>query len=189
MKITRDEAYDLLKSKLTNKNLIRHGLAAEAVMRALAERFDQDAEVWGVVGLLHDGDYEETGDDLTRHARVMVEWLRDLGEDDEDLLNAILSHVYAHTGENEPSTPMEWSINCCDELTGLIVAVTLVMPSKKLADVTPEAVLKKFPKAAFARSVDREQITRCEEKLHIPLPEFVEISLTAMQGIAEDLGL
>lgn len=189
MKMTREEAWDLLNAKLTNKNLIRHGLAAEAAMRALAKRLDGDPDVWGVVGLLHDGDYEITGEDLSQHALLMASWLEEMGEDDEEMLNAIRSHVYAHTGEHKPSSPMGWAIYCCDELTGLIVAVALVMPEKTLAAVKPEAVLKKFRKKDFAKGVNREQIGECEERLGIPLPEFVEIIVLAMQGASDRLGL
>ena len=189
MTITREQAWELLTEKLTNRNLIRHALAAEATMRALAERLGGDPDVWGVVGLLHDGDYEVTGEDLSRHALLMAEWLEEMGETDEEMLDAIRSHVYAHTGDHAPTSTMGWAMYTCDELTGFIVAVALVMPEKKLSGVSVEAVLKKFKKKDFAKAVNREQIALCEEKLGIPLPEFVEITIGAMQGISDDLGL
>lgn len=140
--------------------------------------------VWGIVGLLHDGDYEQTKEDIANHSILMAKWLRELGETDEVFLHAIASH-----GASNPTTIMEWSLFCCDELTGLIVATALVQPNKKLADVTVEKVLDKFKSKNFAAGAKREDIIKCEEKLKIPLPKFVEIVLGAMKSIAEVLGL
>lgn len=186
---TREKAFGLLTRHMTNKNLIRHSLAAEAAMRSLAEHFGENVEKWGIVGLLHDGDYEVVGKDLTRHAKQMVEWLRAEGETDEELLRAILSHVYSHTGENEPQTKMEWAIYCADELTGLIVAVALVMPNKKLSEVTPNSVMSKFKVKSFASGANRDHIQTCEEKLSIKLEDFIRVVLTGMKRISDDLGL
>jgi len=184
--ITRDQAWVLLTTKLQNQNLRRHCQSVEAVMRALARHFSEDETKWGIIGLLHDGDYEQSKDTPHKHTLLMVEWLKTMGETDPELVSAILSHNYSHTGQHPPINKLEWSLNCCDELTGLIVAVALVMPEKKLAAVTADAVLKKFPQRAF---VHREQVAQCEEQLDIPLPQFVGITLTAMQSIAGDLGL
>lgn len=189
MQITEDQAFELLRSKVKNENLFRHGLAAKAVMRALARKLGGDEQKWGVVGLLHDGDYEETKDTPERHAVLMAQWLSEMGEDDEELLHAVRSHNFAHTGDNPPESQMAWAMYCCDELTGFIVAVALVRPDKKLSSVTVESVLKKFPQKDFASSVNRKQIELCEEKLNIPLPEFVGIALSAMQEIAAELEL
>lgn len=187
--INREFALKILKANLKNQNLFRHCLAAEAAMKALARRFREDEEKWGLVGLLHDGDWEKTKDNPAMHTKQMVEWLKKAGEERKELLQAILSHNYVHTGDNPPETPLEWAIYTCDELTGLIVACALVMPDKKLSSVTVETVLKKFHVKSFAAAVNREQIKHCEEKLEIPLSQFIEIILEAMQGIAEDLGL
>ncbi len=187
--ISRQRALELLHSRMKNQNLIRHGLAAEAAMRGLANHFGEDEDRWGLVGLLHDGDYEQTKGDPSQHTKKMAEWLTEAGETDQGIIDAILSHNYAHTGENPPENNMEWSIYCCDELTGFIVAVALVMPEKKLADVTVERVLKRFPMKAFAASVNRDQIEMCEEKLGISLEKFVEIVLSSMQLVSNDLGL
>lgn len=187
--ITREKALSILKTHLTNKNLFRHALAAEAAMRALAKHFNEDQEKWAIVGLLHDGDWEETTNDPTQHTKKMVEWLKAEGETDQEVLQAILSHNFTHTGENAPKTNMEWSLYCCDDLTGFIVAVALVMPDKKLSSVTVDSVLKKFPAKAFAASVNRDQIALCKKKLGTPLPEFVEIVLKSMQRISGKLGL
>lgn len=187
--MTRDKALKILHEHMENANLRRHCYAVEAVMKALARHFGEDAEKWGLVGLLHDGDYEETRETPEKHTLMMVEWLKKAKVTDKEILSAILSHNYAHTGQNPPKNKLEWSLYCCDELTGFIVAVALVRPDKKLASVTVESVLKKWEQKAFAAGVKREQIKECEGRLSITLPEFIEISLNAMQGISEDLGL
>ncbi len=187
--ISREKALEILNQHLKSKNLLRHGFAAEAAMRGLAKHFGENEDKWGLVGLLHDGDWEETTSDPSQHTKKMVTWLKEAGETDQEIIQAILSHNYAHTGENPPKTKMEWAIYTADELTGFIVAVALVMPDKKLSSVSVDSVLKKFPIKSFAASVHREQIKMCEEKLGIPLPQFVEIVLKSMQGIATELGL
>ena len=187
--ISREQALKLLHANMQSINLRRHCYAVEAVMRALAMRFEEDEEKWGVIGLLHDGDYEKTQDTPEKHTLLMAEWLKAAGEADEEFLSAILSHNYAHTGENPPKNRLEWSLYCCDELTGFIVAVALVRPDKKLASVTTDSVLKKWDQRAFAAGVKREQIEECEPRLGIPLREFVEMALVAMQRISKDLGL
>lgn len=172
----------------------------EAVMKALAEYFLNhesrsmnygkiDIEKWGILGLLHDGDYEVTKEDWTKHTLLMIDWLKKHGEDDEELICALQSHNGERTGFPGPDSPMEWALACCDELTGFIVAITLVRPDKKLASVDVDSVLKKFPQKEFAKAVNRDDITRCEEKLGIPLREFVQISLEAMKKVATEIGL
>lgn len=186
--MTREEALQILHQNVQNQNLRRHGYAVEACMRASARYFGEDEERWGIVGLTHDVDYEETKDQPERHTKLTAEWLEEVGAEKE-IIAAVLTHNYAHTGENPPKNKMEWSLYCCDELTGFIVAVALVRPDKKLASVSVESVLKKFPEKAFAAAVKREQIKECERRLSIPLDKFVEICLSAMQGIAGELGL
>src|SRR3989344_121786 len=179
--IDRTKGLNLLNLHIKNKNLIRHGLATEAAMKGLAAYFGENEDKWGQVGLLHDGDWEETTSDASQHTKKMITWLKAEGETDQEILDAILSHNYAHTGENPPKKKLEWSIYTCDELTGFIVAVTLVMPDKKLSSVTVDNVLRKFPSKSFAANVNREQIKMCQEKLRIPLEDFVKITLTSMQ--------
>ena len=187
--IIKNEALELLHSNMQSVNLRKHCYAVEAVMRALGRHFDEDQNLWGIVGILHDGDYEKTKDTPEKHTILMAEWLKEKGETDRKILEAILSHNFSHTGNNPPKNNLEWSLYCCDELTGLIVAVTLVRPTKKLADVTVKNILDKWNSKSFAAGVKREQIEMCEEKLGIPLKEFITISLSAMQGISEELGL
>ncbi len=187
--ITRDEAYTLLKENVKNINLQRHCLAVESVMKALARRFGEDEESWGIAGLLHDADYEVTKDDTSKHTKLVIEWLKKLGSTVE-IDDAILAHGWGYVdGNPQPKNEMEWSLFCCDELTGLIVAVALVKPDKKLSEVTADSVLRKWDEKSFAKGVDRNQIKKCEDMLHIPLREFVEIALKAMQSRALDLGL
>lgn len=187
--ISREQALELLHKNMQNINLRRHCYAVEAVMRILAKRFEEDEEKWGIIGLLHDGDYEKTKETPEKHTLLMAEWLKKVGETDKEVISAILSHNYAHTGQNPPTNKLEWSLYCCDELTGFIVAVALVRPDKKLASVTVDSVLKKWNQKTFAAGVKREQIEECESRLGIPLREFVKTALSAMQGISNDLGL
>lgn len=189
--MNREQALKLLHEKMQSQNLRRHCYAVEAAMRAIARKFkipNDKLQIWGLVGLLHDGDYEFTKGDPGNHAKLMANWVRELGETDKELLEGIESHGWFHQGR-EPKTQMQWALYCCDELTGLIVAVALVMPSKRLADVTAESVLKKFPQKSFAAGVKREDIEKCEEKLGIPLKEFTGIVLAAMQRVSSELGL
>lgn len=186
--ISRDEALKLLHSKMQSPNLRKHCYAVGVVMKALARHFSENEDKWEVVGLLHDGDYEFTKQDPGNHAKLMASWVRDLGESDDELLTGIESHGWFHEGK-KPQTKMQWSLFCCDELTGLIVAVALVRPTKKLADVTMENVLDKWGSKSFAAGVKREDIENCEKELEIPLKDFIGIALKAMQGISSELGL
>ena len=188
--ISRAQAWQLLTSKMQNQNLRRHCLSVEAVMRALAKHFEVLSEVerWGIVGLLHDGDYEFTKEDPANHAKLMAQWVRDLGENDQELLEGIESHGWFHHGR-QAQTQMQWALFCCDELTGLIVACALVLPSKHLSDLSAQSVLKKFPQKSFAAGVKREDISQCEEKLGIKLTDFVQLALSAMQSVANKIGL
>ena len=163
--MTKQQALELLHEKLQSPNLRKHCYAVGAVMKALAMRLDGDPEKWEVVGLLHDGDYEMTKSDPNKHTLLMHEWLKEKGETDEELLAAILSHNYVHTGQNPPANKMEWALYCCDELTGFIIAVTLVRPEKRLSSVTLENVLKKWGEKDFAAAVKREQIEECDARL------------------------
>lgn len=182
--ITRDQALELLHTHVQNQNLRRHCYTVGAVMKALATKLDGDLGLWEILGLIHDSDWEETKDTPEKHT------LLTLGRvDDDKLKHALMSHNTKLTHLAELEGQMEWALECCDELTGFIVACTLVLPSKKIADLSVESILKKFPKKEFAKAVDRSQISQCEEKLGIKLADFVQISLSAMQSIATEIGL
>jgi uncharacterized protein len=184
--MTREEAYQLMIELIQNKNLQRHGLAVEAIMRALAKRFNEDEEEWGVVGLLHDADYEVTDKDLSRHTLVIAEKLRERGVS-ERIINGIQAHAPMIKPERENN--LEKAVFAADELSGLITATALIRPDKKLSSVTVESVMGKFKQKAFAAGAIRENILACESELNIPLEEFVGIALKAMQGISDQLGL
>lgn len=185
------EAREFLHSKLQSVNLRRHCYAVSAVMGSLATRLghEEQSEQWKIAGLLHDVDYEVTKTDTQKHTHLALEWLKD-HEVDITVSDAILAHGYGYVdGNPEPKTPMEWALYCCDELTGFIVAVALVKPDKRISSVSVESVMSKWNAKSFAAGVDRRQIEKCQERLHIPLPEFIQTALTAMQQIAPDLGL
>ena len=196
--MTREEAYNLMTQMLQSKNLQKHGLAVEAIMRALCKHLQYirgraynanefNEEEWVIVGLLHDADYELVEKDPKRHTLVTEEKLREIGGVSERVINGIKAH---HDGiKTSRDNLMEKSVYAADELSGLITAVALVRPDKKLSSVTIESVMKKFPQKSFAAGANREQILVCERELNIPLEEFVGIALKAMQGISDELGL
>ena len=181
----RDEAQAILDEWTKNKNLKKHAYAVEAAMRAYAARFGASPEHWGIVGLLHDFDYERFPD-AQNHPLRGAEYLRERGMP-EELVEGVLAHA-EHLGL-ERDTPLKKAIFAVDELTGLIVAVALVRPSKKLADVTVESVLKKWDQKRFAAGVDRALIAQGADELGIPLQEHIQTVLGAMQGCADVLGL
>ena len=181
----RSEAERILEDWTTNKNLRKHAYAVEAAMRAYAAKFGEDPDRWGIVGLLHDFDYEKYPD-LGDHPFKGVAYLKEQGFCD-DLTEAILAHA-EHTGTSR-DTVLKKCIYAVDELTGLVIAVALVRPSKKLADVKVRSVMKKWKEKAFAAGVDREIIERGAEELGVELRELIETVLKAMQDISEKLGL
>jgi lysyl-tRNA synthetase, class II len=188
-KMDRLIALDYVVANIPTKNLVNHCLATEAAMEALATRLGGDKDIWGLTGLLHDADWDATRSEPHKHTLVTTEWLSSMGMQHADIHGAILSHNYKNNGHTGPQSTLDWALYCVDELTGFIVAVALMTPDKKLANVTSERVLKKFKELKFAAAVDRAQISMCEDRLNIPLEEFVAITLTAMQGIAEEMGL
>lgn len=179
----RQEALELIKSNVENKNLIKHMLAVEAVMRSLANHFDKDEEKWGLAGLLHDVDYDKTKDNPEKHGVIGAEILREKGVDEE-----VVKAVEAHVGRVERETLMEKAIYAADPITGLIIAAALTHPSKTLNGLPAKSVRKRFKDKRFAAGANRDQIRSCEE-FGMPLKQFIEISLNAMRGISDDLGL
>lgn len=155
-------------------------------MRALAEYFDEDKEIWGMTGLLHDIDYEETKNEPAKHSLVGAEMLEKLGVNKE-IVEAVKTHNEIH--EIAPQTRMAKAIYCVDPLTGLIVASTLVLPSKKIADLTAENVLNRFKEKGFAKGANREIIAKCHTLLDLTLEDFTKICLEAMKKISNELGL
>ncbi len=185
---TREEAWKVLNEYTKNPNLIKHALAVEAAMRAYARYFGEDEEKWGVVGLIHDFEYERYPDlGPEGHPFKGAQIMRDLGWD-EELIRAVQCHAPHITGVT-PQTKMEKAIYAVDELTGLIIAVALVRPSKSILDVKVRSVKKKWKDKAFARGVNRQDIEEGAAMLGVPLAEHIGIVLEAMKGIAEELGL
>ena len=187
--MNRDEAVKLVQEKIQNQNLIKHCLAAEVCMIELAEHpafVGASSEIWGLTGLLHDIDYEETKSDPQKHSIIGAEILEKEGYDKE-IVEAVKTHNEAHG--ITPETKMAKAIYCVDPLTGLIVASTLVLPSKKIADLTAENVINRFGEKGFAKGANREIIANCQELLGLSLEEFVKICLEAMKKINNELGL
>jgi predicted hydrolase (HD superfamily) len=211
--MTRDEAYTLLTEMMSNKNLIRHGLAVECIMRNLCNYLREreqakegseldsrlrgndgqvdwkkefDEEEWAIVGLLHDADYELIEKDPSKHTLVTAEKLEALGVS-ERIIQAIKAHHFGIKPTRD--NILESGVYAVDEMSGLITACALVQPEKKLATVTVESVLKKFKQPSFAAGARRDQISQGIEELEISLEDFTKIALTAMQNHHEELGL
>ncbi len=180
----REQAYALVKEHVGKGFLVKHMLATEAIMGAAAKFLGEDAELWGLTGLLHDLDFEEIGEDYARHGPRTCEILE--GKVDHLLLKAILTHNWERTNV-KPETKMEVALLASDALTGLIVAAALVK-GKKLSNVTTDTLDGCFRKKGFAAGCNRDAIRRCEE-ISIPLDKFLGIGLAAMQGIAGELEL
>jgi len=184
--MTRERALNLLEQKVSNVNLVKHSLAVEAVMKALARHFGENEAEWSLAGLLHDIDYNETKDDITKHSLVGAEMLEKLGID-KKICQAIRVHNDKHG--IMPQTLLEKALYVTDPLTGLITAAVLVLPSKKLADLESDSIVKRFKEKAFAKGAKREIIAKCQEYLNLSLEEFSKIGFEAMKGIANELGL
>jgi putative nucleotidyltransferase with HDIG domain len=183
---SREQAWQLLNEFTTKPGLIKHALAVEAGMRAYAARFGGDPERWGIVGLLHDFDYERyptIPDHPMQGSRILAE-----RGYPEDVIRAIQTHAPAGVGP-ERRTDMERALFACDELSGLITAVALVQPSRSLADVTVAGVRKKMKDKTFARGVNREDVVNGAAELGIDLDEHIAFMIEAMRGVASELGL
>ena len=187
--VSKERAKELLHTHTQNENLRRHMYAVGFAMRALAEKLGGDPDVWEAMGLLHDADWEETKDTPEEHTKKTLSWLADLGITDGPIVHALMSHNNKHTHLAELDGLMEWALETVDELTGFIVAVTLIRPDKKLETVEISSIMKKWKNKEFAKAVSREQIGQCEERLGIPLEEFIALTLKAMQEHHEELGL
>lgn len=183
--MNRDEALNLLKEYTSKDGLIKHALAVEAAMRSYAQKFGEDPETWGIVGLLHDFDYEKypsmedhpfKGAEILRSRDVNEEWIQ-----------AILSHA-SHTGVPRDSL-MSKTLFAVDELCGFITAVAYVRPNRKLEEVKVKSVKKKMKDKAFARQVNRDEISEGAQKLNISLEDHIDTVIKAMMTVSKDLGL
>lgn len=183
--LDRSEALALVREFVKNENLVRHMLAVEAAMRFYAEKYDQDVELWGLTGLLHDFDWE-IHPTLDEHPQKGAPILRARGVS-EEIVRAILSHA-DHTGVPRQSL-MERALFACDEITGLVTAVVLVRPSRSLHDLKVSSVKKKWKDRSFAAGANREEIERAAQEFGVDLWEHTENVIQAMRRIASDLDL
>jgi len=182
----RQAAWELLSEYTKSESLLKHALAVEAGMRAYAGKFGEDPEVWGIVGLVHDFDYERYPSAEAGHPFKGVEELRAKGYP-EFLVKAVLSHADYSGVARE--TPMEKTLFACDELCGFITAAALIRPTKSVLDLEASSVKKRMKDKAFARNVKREDILKGAQELGVDLTEHITFVIKAMQGIADELGL
>ncbi len=185
MTLDRQQALAMVKTHVKTKNLVKHMLATEAVMKALAKRLGEDEEKWALVGLLHDIDYDETAHDPDRHSIVGAEMLEKAGLP-ADMVQAVKAHNERHGVPRE--SRLDRALYAVDPLTGLLVAAALIHPARKLSAIDVGFVLNRFKEASFARGASRDQIRACSE-VGLSLEDFIDIGLGAMQEIAPDLGL
>ncbi len=182
---TRDEAFALLRQYNKNEALIKHALAVEAVMRFCARKRGQDADLWGVIGLVHDLDYEQFPD---RHCHKSAEILREQGWP-EEFVRAVMSHGWGICTDVEPKSDLEKTLYAMDELTGLIAATALVRPSRSVLDMAVKSVKKKWKEKSFAAGVNREVIEKGAAMLGVDLSQLIEDAIAGMRDAAEEIGL
>ena len=182
---SREEALELLKSYNESEALIKHAMAVEGVMRHYAQKSGEDVEKWGVVGLLHDLDYEKFPD---QHCRKVVEILNENGVD-EEVIRAVASHGYGICSDIKPEHPMEIVLYTIDELTGLINAAAIMRPSKSVMDLEYKSVIKKYKTPTFAAGVDRSVIEKGCEMMGCDLQNVINEVILGMRSVAKDIGL
>ncbi|OFX28118.1 MAG: hydrolase [Bacteroidetes bacterium GWA2_32_17] len=184
--MNRNEALNLLKKYVKNEKMIAHCISSEAVLKTVAKHLNQDEEKWALAGLLHDIDVEVTNGNPLTHALEAENILKPLGFDSE-IIDAIKMHNEQATGLPR-TTVFQHALACCETITGLITATTMVYPDKKVTSVKPSSVVKRMKEKHFAASVSRENILECE-KIGIPLPQFAEMAIKAMCTVSEEIGL
>ena len=181
----REEILDSIKANVKNDNLIKHMLATEAIMRALARRLHEDEEEWGLTGLMHDIDVELTEHDPKSHSRLGADLAKELGAS-EVMCQAILCHNEVHGIPCD--TPLSKALFSTDPLTGLVTAAALVRPDRSLSGLTAEFLMKRFKEKRFAAGASRQNIASCQE-LGLGMEEFLSLGLESMKGIATELGM
>jgi putative nucleotidyltransferase with HDIG domain len=182
---TREEAFALLKQYNKNDSLIKHALAVEGVMRHMARKRGEDEEKWGVIGLIHDLDYEQFPD---QHCKKTEEILRE-NNWPEEYIRAVVSHGWGICTDVKPESEMEMVLYTIDELTGLVVTSALVRPSKSVLDMKAKSVKKKWKQKQFAAGVDRSIIEKGAEMLGVDLSELITDTIMGMRDVAEEIGL
>ena len=182
---TREEALNLLKQYNKNESLIKHALAVEGVMRYMARKRSEDEEKWGVIGLIHDLDYEQFPD---QHCKKTEEILRE-NDWPEEYIRAVVSHGWGICTDVKPESEMEIVLYAIDELTGLVVTSALVRPSKSVMDMKTKSVKKKWKQKQFAAGVDRSIIEKGAEMLGVELSELISDTIMGMRDVAAEIGL
>ncbi len=182
---TREEALALLRQYNRNEALIKHALAVEAVMRFCSRKSGQDVERWGVIGLVHDLDYEQFPE---QHCHKTGQILREQGWP-EEYVRAVMSHGWGICTDVEPTTDLEKTLYAMDELTGLVAATALVRPSRSVLDMTPKSVKKKWREKSFAAGVNREVIEKGAAMLGADLNQLIEDAIAGMREVAQEIGL
>lgn len=183
--LTRDEALALLKEYNESDALVKHGLAVEGVMRHFARKYGEDEEKWGIVGLLHDLDYEKYPD---QHC-VKVQEIMQERDIDPEIIRAVASHGYGICVDIEPQSQMEKVLYTIDELTGLVNATAIMRPSKSVLDLETKSVKKKFKSKGFAAGVDREVIKKGCERLEMDLGDVIEEVILGMREVCDAIDL
>jgi putative nucleotidyltransferase with HDIG domain len=181
----RQDALELFKKYNKGESLLRHALSVEAVMRYMAEKHGEDQEKWGVIGLIHDLDYEMYPD---QHCSMTEKILRE-NNWPEEYIRAVMSHGYGIVTDTEPQTLLEKTLFAMDELTGLVATSALVRPSKSILDMEAKSVKKKWNDKRFAAGVDRSVIEKGAEMLGVELTEMIHDCIMAMRLVASDIGL
>ncbi|MCF7915189.1 MAG: HDIG domain-containing protein [Spirochaetaceae bacterium] len=184
-KPTRDDAWNLLNKYVQSDNLIKHCVAVEGVMRYLARKHEEDEEKWGVVGLIHDVDYQQYPDQHCTKVRDILEEQ----EWPEEYIRAVQSHGYSRVNDIEPQSLMEKSLFAIDELTGLVTATALVRPSKSVLDTKAKSVKKKWKDKGFSAAVDRDLIQSGVDRLGVELTELISDTIMGMRDVADEIGL
>lgn len=184
--MNRQEAWELLNEYTKNESLLKHGLAVEAALRAYAGKYGGNPDEWGIVGLVHDFDYERYPSAEAGHTFKGAEVLREKGYPDF-VVKAVLSHADYSGVPRE--TPLEKALFACDELCGFITAAALIRPTKSILDLEASSVRKRMKDKAFARQVSREDIIKGAEQLGVDLSEHIAFVIQAMRGVADALGL
>ena len=182
---TREEAYKLLTQYNQSNSLIKHALAVEGVMRYFARKRGEDEEKWGIIGLVHDLDYEQFPE---QHCRKSEEILKE-NNWPEEYIRAVVSHGWGICSDVEPQTELEKVLYAIDELTGLVVTTALVRPSKSVLDVKPKSVKKKWKDKRFAAGVDRSIIEKGAQMLGVEITDLITDTIKGMQEVAEEIGL
>ena len=183
-KLNRDEILDSIHGNVQDKNMIKHMLATEAIMQALAKKLGENEEEWGITGLIHDIDMELVEGDMSSHSKLGADIAQELGASGT-MIHAILCHNEAHGTPRE--TKLDKALFCADPLSGLITAAALVRPDK-LGGLTTKSVMKRFREKSFAAGVNREQVAQCQE-IGLELEEFISLGIETMKGIASELKL